>query len=59
MTSSSFNVLNGFKVSLIIFFLKVLLLLHFEFVFCGNSLHSCFPLESLCIVFVFFVSFYL
>jgi hypothetical protein len=37
--------------------LKVLLLLHFEFVLCGNSLHSCFPSESLCIVFVFFASF--
>lgn len=38
MTSSSFNVLNGFKVFPIVFLLRALLLLHFEFAFCGKSL---------------------
>ncbi len=56
MTSSSFNVLDGFKVSPIVFLLRALLLLHLEFVLCGNSLHSCFPLKSLYIVFLFFAS---
>ncbi len=42
--------LLGFKASPIIFLLRVSLSLHFEFVFCNNSLCLCFLLKG----FVFF-----